>query len=151
VTRERRREPVLGWRVWRVDDGLLRAVVWGTIWVPRARLDACCEDRPFLPPGGGDHRAPAQACECGIYAFKHRCDAELLAREKVDRDVLALGRVSLWGRVLETVRGYRAERAYPYDVELLGGTGSLAREIRERYAIDVSLGPAVVPLHTGGG
>jgi len=65
--------------------------------------------------------------------------------------VLALGRVSLWGRVIETERGFRAERAYPYDLLLLGGTEQLARRLRSRYAVDVSLGLAPEPLHTGSG
>ena len=140
-------EPLVGWRVWRVVGDSLRAAVWGTEWPPLARFEADCLD---LRPA--EHASPGRGCDCGVYAFKRRKDAELLAREKVDpKDVLALGRVSLWGRVIETERGFRAERAYPYDLLLLGGTEQLARKLRNRYAVDVSLGLAPRPLHTGAG
>jgi hypothetical protein len=146
VTPEQRAEPLVGWRIWRVVGDTLRAAVWGAEWPAQARFEAdCLELRP------APHASPDRGCECGVYAFKRREDAELLAREKVDRDVLALGRVSLWGRVIETERGFRAERAYPYDLLLLGGTEQLARRLRNRYAVDVSLGLAPRPLHTGAG
>ena len=156
MTRDQSLEPVVGWRIWRVgEDGLLRAVAWGVQWQPQARFDAVCEDTPspFWHHGvaHAPHPAPERGCECGVYAFKERADAELLAREKVDREPLVLGRASLWGRVIETERGYRAQYAYPYDLELLGGSAALAHELRARYAVDVSLAPAVVALHTGGG
>jgi hypothetical protein len=41
--------------------------------------------------------------------------------------------------------------AYPYDLELLGGTEQLARALRQAYAVDVSLAPAVAQLHAGRG
>jgi hypothetical protein len=120
------------------------------------RLDARCEHAPAAfwqsqRPSEPKHRAPARSCECGIYAFKSREDAETLAREKADTAVLAVGRVSLWGHVVETERGYRSQHAYPYDVALLGGSEQLARELRDRYAIDVTCAPAIAALHTGSG
>jgi hypothetical protein len=137
-------QPIVGWRIWRVRNELLCATVWGTPWWPQVRVEPVCQQEL-------DHAAPQRDCECGVYAFKSREDAAALAREKVDHDVIALGRVSLWGRVIETERGYRAAHAYPYDIELLGGDDSLAAELRGRYAIDVTTAPAVVPLHSGGG
>jgi hypothetical protein len=152
---EHRSEPLMGWRVWRVVGDTLRAAVWATEWPPLTRFEAQCHDRPspFTEPDAvaSPHQSPDRGCECGVYAFKRREDAELLAREKVDGDVLALGRVSLWGRVIETERGFRAERAYPYDLVLLGGTDRLAHALRNRYAVDVSLGDAPEPLHSGSG
>jgi hypothetical protein len=152
VTRDRAFDPVLGWRIWRVHEGLLRAVVWDVVWLPQVRFDAVCEDTPspFSDPGHEHHFAPQVECDCGVYAYKSRDDAELYAREKVNGDVIAIGRVSLWGRVIEAERGYRGERAYPYELELLGGSHVLAAELRDRYAVDVSTGPAVVPLHLAG-
>jgi hypothetical protein len=149
------RDPIVGWRIWRVRDARLQAVVWATPWLPRTRFEARCEDQPspYWQPYGdcAAHPAPEPSCECGVYAFKEREDAELLAREKVDHDVIALGRVSLWGRVLETEQGYRGELAYPYDLVLLGGTDELARRIRSAYAVDVECAAAAVQLHGGGG
>lgn len=148
-------EPVVGWRIWRVVDERLRAVVWGTPWEPRVRFEAVCRAEPSIfwpderfPPA---HESPGLACECGVYALADREDAELLAREKVDGDVIALGRVSLWGSVLEGERGWRGRYAYPYDLVLLGGSEELARRLRALYAVDVECGPAVRPLHAGAG
>ena len=155
MTPEHRVEALVGWRVWRVVGDTLRAAVWGAEWPALTRFEAECHDRPspFTEPDAlpEPHESPGRSCDCGVYAFKRREDAELLAREKVDGDVLALGRVSLWGRVIETERGFRAQRAYPYDLLLLGGTEQLARALRNRYAVDVSLGLAPAQLHTGSG
>ncbi len=149
-------EPIVGWRIWRIAaDGVLCAVVWGARWEPQARFGARCEETPspFWEHGAtaAPHPAPSRDCECGIYAFKTRADALQLAREKVAQGPLVLGRASLWGRVFETERGYRAEYAYPYDLELLGGSVALAAELRNRYAIDVTPAPPVAPLHGGAG
>jgi hypothetical protein len=166
---ERRDEPLLGWRIWLVDGSRLRAVVWGTEWPPLARFGASCEHAPAAFwrenrtsntlllagfGGGGDeaHAAPNAGCDCGVHAFKRREDAELLAAEKAGGGaVLALGRVSLWGRVVETERGYRAGLAYPYDLEVLGGGERLVRELRAAYAVDVESAPAVASTHAATG
>jgi hypothetical protein len=151
------REPLVGWRIWRVTGSVLRATVWDAEWPPRARFEADCRHgggaywQRKHEPADERHRPPEPGCECGVYAFKRREDAEALAREKVDGDVIALGRVSLWGRVIETELGYRAEYAHPYDLILLGGSDELARRLRREYAVDVSTAPAVAPLHAGGG
>ena len=130
--------------------------MWGDEWAPRTRFAASCERAAAAfwrtDPVHEPHRAPDAGCECGVYAFKRREDAELLACEKTGGgSVLALGRVSLWGRVVETERGFRAEFAYPYDLEVLGGPERLVRQLRAEYAVDVSAGPAAVPLHAGSG
>jgi hypothetical protein len=136
-------DPLIGWRVWRVADGFLLGVASELSWLPQFRYDATCEHQE----AGATHAAPDRNCTCGISAFKSREDAELLARETAGSEVIVLGRVSLWGRVIETERGYRAARAYPYDLELLGGTKELALELRNRYVVDVALGAA--PVATG--
>jgi hypothetical protein len=46
--------------------------------------------------------------------------------------------VSLWGRILAREKGFRAQYAYPYDLHLIGGDDRIARELRDRYAVDVS-------------
>jgi hypothetical protein len=47
--------------------------------------------------------------------------------------------VSLWGKILARERGYRAQYAYPYELFVIGGDEQMARELRDRYAVDVSL------------
>jgi hypothetical protein len=62
------------------------------------------------------HRPPSEACECGIYA----ADASTAASygtppaDRVDRRIL--GRVALWGVVVECEHGWRASHAYPYEI-----------------------------------
>jgi hypothetical protein len=58
-------------------------------------------------------------------------------------DLAAIGRVSLWGRVVETQRGYRGQYGYVYDIILVSGGEAEARDLRARYAVDVSV--ATVP------
>ena len=77
-----------------------------------------------------------------------KCDARARAGERAEGLLhllpavggpVALGLVSLWGRVVENVDGWRAEFAYPYDLTLVGGDDALARDLRRRYLVDVGL------------
>ena len=52
---------------------------------------------------------------------------------------VALGRVSLWGRILEREHGFRAQFAYPYDLFLIGADDEIASGLRRRYAVDVTV------------
>jgi hypothetical protein len=125
-------QPTVGWRVWLVveEHGELRlaSVMYPTVWEPRREEVAYC--RPGDPhrhahhtPGeqiashAGPHLAPHVRCGCGIYASK---GVELAASyfdgygPTFDQPAFrVIGRVSLWGRVIEGDRGYRASHAYP--------------------------------------
>ncbi len=137
-------DPILGWRVWKVQRGRLYSTVFGTLWPERTRLEARCGIGGRSSPGGlrGVHDAPARDCDCGIYALKSREDAMFLARQIMRPDIAAVGRVSLWGHVVETERGYRAQFAYIYDVTLVDATDEQAEEIRNRYAVDAFAEPS---------
>jgi hypothetical protein len=117
--------PLIGWRAWAVVDdehGLaLGSVVYATRWPPRERLEAICAHRPRygllarllrIDP----HEAPEEGCECGIYAAR----TPDLALPYLGRQALVrwsgsplIGRVALWGRVIECERGWRGTFAYP--------------------------------------
>ncbi len=145
-------EPIVGWRLWHVrrheDAYRLESFTWHHVsWPARRRFEARC------PRHGRE--APVANHECGIYAFRTRQLAEDLlrrytgVRQHYGRRFaelpplrrgcpIALGRVSLWGRVLTRENGFRAQFAYPYELLLIGGDGDLARELRSLYAVDVS-------------
>ena len=142
-------EPILGWRVWHVDarKGAARLRSWShaDAWPAGRRMEAACRTRLGLRRRSSHHDAPRAGHNCGVYAFRERADAEALLRDllpvgpEVGRLPAAIGRVSLWGRVIENSGGWRAEFAYPYDLLLFGGDASLAAELRGRYAVDVEL------------
>jgi hypothetical protein len=145
-------EPILGWRLWHVrphggDFRLESFTRHHVSWPSLSRLEASCAAHGF--------GAPAAGHECGIYAFKTRELAEELLRRYVgvrhcygrENEIpppprgrpIALGSVSLWGRILERERGYRAQYAYPYELFLLNADDVIAQALRRLYAVDVSI------------
>jgi hypothetical protein len=122
-------EPVVGWRAWLVSEvegrPLLDGVVFHRIWRPGTPLVAECLHfrarllRPWRRREP-DHGAPGLVCKCGIYAAAEAGEALRYARpgwlpEPVRRPVLhrVIGRVALWGKVVECDQGWRASHAYP--------------------------------------
>ena len=57
-----------------------------------------------------DHCAPTEGCSCGVHAFSSL--PRLLTSTYGEARIL-IGEVDLWGKVVLTERGYRAEYAYP--------------------------------------
>ena len=132
--------PLIGWRSWAVveeeDDLRLSSVVFDTRWPPRERLEATCLHRARsgllarllrIEP----HDAPDDGCECGIYA----APAADMALPYLDRHALLrlarsalIGRVALWGRVIECERGWRATFAYPTRLYVLRAALSRRQE-----------------------
>jgi len=123
--------PLVGWRIWAAveeEGGLrLRSVTFKSRWPPREHLDAVCRQLPrsrLLARvfGVQPHEAPEAGCECGIYAARAP-DLALpyLGRLELMRGVKAalIGRVALWGRVIECERGWRGAFAYPSHLYLL--------------------------------
>jgi hypothetical protein len=119
-------EPIEAWRAWRVvagEDGYrLGSVVRATLWPPGEALVAEClrtsaliawfrRKRRTPPP------VPDAGCECGIYASGLPIVGQYLNQPAVNgpdgKVARVLGQVSLWGRVIECERGFRASHAYP--------------------------------------
>jgi hypothetical protein len=106
-------EPVLAWRTWALTgrrDGtelLLRPVAGRSRpWRPLEPTEAACKHARL-------HSAPNVDCSCGLHGthgvdiLRHtRCPA-------------ALGRVALWGRIVEHDLGYRAQFGYPQTLGLV--------------------------------
>ena len=115
-------EPVEAWRVWRVGmrEGrvVLMSLFAGTVWEPAVPLAATCTQghRPRWRPWRvepNEHEAPDFDCRCGIYGV----DSVAAARAYLEspallyRDERVIGRVALWGSVVEGQRGWRGERS----------------------------------------
>jgi hypothetical protein len=142
-------EPILGWRIWHVDPGSgrarLRSWAHSTVWPAGRRMEAQCRSFVSLVLPSNAHEAPRKGHSCGIYALRDRGAAEAMLHELGEADratnrlPAALGRVSLWGRVMENTGGWRGQFAYPYDLLLFGGDEALAAQLRGEYAVDVAL------------
>ena len=158
-------EAIIAWRVWIVvadgEEIRLSSVVHKTVWAPRCELEASCHRRTLSLPRFGrkkplQHSAPDEDCRCGIYGATDvaraasylltinptRCLPTNLWLEPLRSPLRgsAIGRVSLWGSVVECEHGWRASRAYPERLYLLRRSeeeGSLFP--REELAIGLSV------------
>ncbi len=106
-------EPIVAWRSWSLGgspdaDGLLLRPVSarGRAWRPREVAEASCTRHR-------SHRAPELDCLCGLHASP---TFDVLRRTRCPA---VLGRVALWGRVIEHERGYRARFGYPQRLRLI--------------------------------
>lgn len=97
------------WRAWSIDGTTLCSVHMGTHWEPGAAMTGDPD---------GDH---------GVHAWKTLHDALAYALSYTLRGIpvfgyplmLAIGRVHLWGNVVEHKRGYRAENAAIVAIEAI--------------------------------
>ena len=132
--------PEIGWRVWLVVDHeaglLLHSAVQAKVeWPARQALQAECRRIPALeivgePRLGPAHQSPDQTCGtggghgCGIYATKTAAacgdflkgsysPSQVRGASVVHR---VIGKVALWGKVIEGEIGWRAEYAYPREI-----------------------------------
>jgi hypothetical protein len=129
-------EPLIGWRLWHVRDGRLVSWAQDAEWPAGRRLEARCRRLLRRSCSG----APGDGHTCGIYATRTRDAALRLLHELPPLPApVAIGRVSLWGRVFENVGGWRAQYAYPYSLELVGGGEAVARELRALYRVDAAM------------
>jgi hypothetical protein len=104
-------EEIEGWRAWSVverDGGyVLSSLTRAETWTPGEPFVATCSRKR--------HDAPGRRCSCGVYAASD--PGELAGLGRIAG--AAVGRVSLWGRLVEHSRGYRAAAAYPTRVRLV--------------------------------
>jgi hypothetical protein len=114
---------ILGWRLWRVryiTDSYRLLPLWSDEeWPPRQAMRAACRRGLAHPP-------PDEGCSCGIYAINERSKYRFrdLAFFRPKEELLVVGQVYLWGRVIEGTRGTRAGIAYPHDLYVVSRSGS---------------------------
>lgn len=104
---------VKGWRYWQLSSpsGHLRSVTQRRIeWPSHRGLRARCM--------GAGHRAPDPSCDCGIYGAR---DLATLREHGLclAPEILVVGQVALWGRVIDDVAGWRGEFAYPAQLSVV--------------------------------
>jgi hypothetical protein len=120
-------DAIVGWRAWhlrRTTEGptLVPAATRRGEWPARRALVARC--RKVAPSGSSlpsiaEHPSPDRSCTCGVYASDTL--RSLVAPPRRFPPLPVLGTVSLWGRVIEHARGWRAEFAYPDRLRLVCG------------------------------
>ena len=158
--------PVEGWRLWLVVEhaGALRlaSIVYDVVWPPGEPLVAECvglrrSSGPWRQRERPAHTAPEPSCRCGIHAAADvlRFAAYLEGSYPGDGAVArVVGRIALWGTVVEGGRGWRASRAYPARLcvpRLPGRPAAEADAIAEglavyRVPVDVVFGSAPAAL-----
>jgi hypothetical protein len=104
-------EAIDGWRAWSVTehdgDVWLSSLTRAEDWEPAEPFVATCSRRRHAPPRRG--------CSCGVYAAGQ--PEELAGLGRIAG--AAVGQVSLWGRIAEHSRGFRAGTAYPARLRLV--------------------------------
>ena len=110
------------------------------IWEPGVSFVAHCEIRK--------HAAPTKDCSCGIYAARDANEAAFYVRYDGDNPYTAIGRVSLWGLVIECERGWRASHAYPACIFLPAGTegGKVGHNVADLADVLSVYGVPVLPF-----
>jgi hypothetical protein len=140
-------DPLVGWRVWTAARGgrrfRLLSVVYPSLWTPNAPLVSTCLRGRMLWRRG--HEAPSWNCDCGIYAARDAGTAAEFLRRFPNKggNLRVIGRVRLWGRVVESAGGWRASHAYPDELYVptagsrLADPGEVVHDLDD-YEIPVS-------------
>lgn len=135
-------EPLVGWRCWFVlpDELLLRPIYKrGLAWKPRQALEAVCPESL--------HEVPDETCKCGVWTVCHPMLLDEIGWRTappmgIDSlpGILVIGEVSLWGKIVQHERGWRASVAYPRHLYVFTGDPLVAETLRERYGVPVEYG-----------
>ena len=128
------------WRVWMSPAGVsLHSVAAAAAlgeWQPRQVMEARCGYREMHPPACVCESCPGDNNTCGIYAYRE-------APSAVTHAMGVVGRVALWGTLMEHTTGYRGQFAYPLDIALGHCTwcGSASRPVLLPFTETAALTP----------
>jgi hypothetical protein len=114
---------IIGWRFWKLHDGLLRSVYIPYIWHPGVFERSSSKQGGFKNPGYHAFRNKEQAeRETSIQAYWLPC---------------VIGSVAMWGEVIEHENGWRSEYAAVRSLTEITGDRDFSRkrlrELREKY------------------
>ena len=137
-------EPITAWRVWLVnEEGLLVSPAYPAVWTPGERFVARCKEPTFGERNEPRcHAAPTHGCKCGVYGMKDGFVAGIMFNMVQENPELLLrkgmhpvvGRVALWGRILEHAGGYKGQYAYPDMLRTL--TRQRATQLAQNYCVE---------------
>lgn len=140
-------EPIIAYRAWGLNSGRLAPASFSPAaeWEPRKSPRAKCGGKFYISISETRCKAPDRDCHCGYHGFKTVADLRQVIHNPV------LGRVALWGRVIEHEGGYRAEYAYPqvlYTHPALDG--DYIKTLADLYGIETAPAPAEIERHLDG-
>ena len=147
--------PVIGWRMWSIMPSRgghrLASPLFRVIWPPTAELHAVCDAGgrwSWVGRRRCDHPVPVARCGCGLHAMVAPGHLSTYILPAASAQVVrrAVGRVSLWGRVIEGACGWRAAAAFPAEIWLPQADSSGAR-IDDIDTIAMDLADYGVPVH----
>lgn len=142
-------EVMVGWRAWGVDPAtpagevpILQSVTQNEqYWIPKQPMEATCLRKG--PKGHKDGQIPLEQCRCGLYAAKSYEHLRSMTYHTYDAEDKGLfhvvGRVSLWGKVIEGSQGWRAQYGYPQELFLPYEAWRLAERLGEAYGVPCKL------------
>ena len=120
---------IIGWRFWRLRNGLLNSVIVPYTWRPGVFERSGSKQRGFKNPG--------------YHAFRDKEQAEREALMYAHWWPSVIGSVAMWGEVIEHQRGWRSEYAAVQSITKINGNvsfrskHSLLLELREKYGCAV--------------
>jgi hypothetical protein len=141
-------QPLIGWRAWKVwapQTGpdpcpVFSSVILDTPWTPRRRISA----EHSFDLGAKCRGLLEMNCSCGIYAFKDPIEAFVYLMKVRDRLLgmsveVALGAVSLWGKVIECESGYKAQYAYPCHLYLPASFARFLPDVSSAFGVPAGI------------
>jgi hypothetical protein len=138
-------EPLIGWRCWFVlpHEPLLRPILKrGLAWKPREAVEAICPEHLHEVPADD-----AEKCRCGIWTVCHPMLLDEIGWTSTPPKgvaklpgIMVVGEVSLWGKIVQHERGWRASMAYPRHLYVFTDDPMIAETLRERYGVPVEWG-----------
>jgi hypothetical protein len=115
---------IIGWRVWKLRNGLLHSVIIPHTWRPGVF------ERSSSQKGGGYYNYNP-----GYHAFRHKEQAERDAPMLAFNSLAAIGSVALWGEVIEHEHGWRSEYAAVRSIIKI--TGDIIFWSKQRLLLDL--------------
>jgi hypothetical protein len=139
-----------GWRAWGIRKAeseagmpLLQSINGGhtaqakvekPFWQPRVPMEAICVRH--------DHEVPDERCECGLYSAKtldHLMTMRHYYRYDPAKMFKVIGKVALWGKVIEGTQGWKATYGYPSELYLPFEAWHLHNDLHDAYGCPIYL------------